>query len=109
MKCKDCGMDITINDVTCPHCGCLQKTTGYINYDSATGNNMPLAIISLVLAFFFPIMGLILSIVTMYLERRIYTDIKTKAYKTARLGLIISITIEVGFILLITYFLSLFN
>lgn len=97
IKCKDCGFDVDSNLNTCPHCGSLLKEyretpvkNNYIEYNSVKGSNLPLAIISLVMTFIFPLFGFIFGIITMRSEKSIYLNIKTQAYSVAKVAVIIS-------------------
>lgn len=59
MYCKNCGKEIDDKAIICPNCG---VATGFSGTSSQNQTNV-LAIIGFVLAFFFPIAGLICSII----------------------------------------------
>lgn len=59
MYCKNCGSSIDDNAVICPHCGVA--THGSVITQQEKTNVM--AIVGLILAFIFPIAGLICSII----------------------------------------------
>ncbi|HIX08934.1 MAG TPA: zinc ribbon domain-containing protein [Firmicutes bacterium] len=59
MYCKNCGKEIDDKAIICPNCG---VATGFCEAPSQNQTNI-LAIVGFVLAFFFPLAGLICSII----------------------------------------------
>ncbi len=81
MYCKNCGSEIDDRAVVCPKCG---VATGKSGEDKASG----LSIAALVLAFFIPLVGLILGIVAK-------KDAGEKSAKLAKAAIIVSVVFMV--------------
>lgn len=59
MFCRNCGSEIDDRAVFCPHCGVATSN----EMQPASGKTNTMSVVGLVLAFFFPIVGLVLSII----------------------------------------------
>lgn len=81
MFCSNCGKEIDVKEVVCPHCGVSTKLFESVynyhynrlsnpSYNNRTSNYSPqkeqtnvIAIVGLILALFFPVAGLVCSII----------------------------------------------
>ena len=99
MYCNNCGAEIDDNAVVCPNCGVATGKTTVAEPKKKNG----LAIAGFVLAFFVPIVGLILSII----GKKKSAELDGAGAKLATAGIVISaieVALSVVYIILIIAF-----
>lgn len=86
--CSHCGSEVVDDAVVCPKCGCAIEGANNPAPKTNSGSASGLSIAGLVLAFFIPLVGLILSIVARNNAKQIYDE---KSAGLAKAGIILSV------------------